>query len=120
MIRAIAPVPVFNLVYDKTLVPAAAAILEALRKLTNNNRELVIIHRSSDFLNGATLNLKLVTSSGDVRYTHHDLIRSPTIGIAFVPESISDDDAHALALSYLLMLGVKVTELGNPNYVSSQ
>jgi len=111
MIRAIEPVPVLNLVYDKTLVPAAAAILSAIRRLTNNNRELVILYKSSTPLIGATLNLQLFESAGEIRYTHHDLIKTPTFGAIFTPEQIDNKDAEDLALAFLLMLGVSIPEV---------
>lgn len=111
MIRAIAPVPVLNLIYDKATVPAAAAIMSSIRHITQNNRELVILHKSSSPLIGATLNLQLFESSGDIRYTHLDLIKAPTFGVIFTPEKIDSKDADDLAMAFLLMLGVTIPEI---------
>ena len=88
-------VPCIRLAYTISTIKAASRLREAFCKLTNNDRETLLVLMGSDFQDCADLTVFLIESTGNVRVELVDS-RSTKVKL-FTPDKLDPKNAQAVA-----------------------
>lgn len=106
-LKIIPKVPGVRIIYDVPVLRAAAELRKALGKLTDNDRERLIIQMGPKTYNCSDVTIHIFETISQVRI--EDLSTRPRHAKLFCPEKLSSDKAMEIAMYILDSYSVEVT-----------